>query len=74
MQQVMWKVQKVESVDIQSDSKTTSNKRTDLSCVLHVEEKYEMLKTVTQNDYMIMCFVKMIKLQEHKFKIIQKNF
>ena len=57
----MWKVQKVESVNIQSDCKTTSKKRTDSSRVkreqthpvcLHIVEKYEKVESINaQNDY-----------------------
>ena len=49
----MRKVQKVESVNIQSDCETTSKKRTYSSGVcLHAAEKYEKVECVnTQNDY-----------------------
>ena len=46
------KVQKVESVNIQSDCKTTSKKRTDASVGLQAVEKNETVKSVnTQNNY-----------------------
>ena len=48
---VMQKVQKVESLNLQSDCKTTSKKRTDSSVYLHAVEKYKNMESVnTQND------------------------
>ena len=49
---MMWKVQKVESINIQSDCKTISKDRTDFSSVfLHVVEKYEKVDSVNTQNY-----------------------
>ena len=85
----MRKLQKVESINIKSDCKTKSKKRTDSSVYLHAVEKYEKLDSVnTQNDYettnkkrtdkkktnLFCLFCKSVNFQENKFKIVQKNF
>ena len=45
-------MQKVERIDIQSDCKTMSKKRTDSSVYLNTKEKYEKVESVnTQNDF-----------------------
>ena len=80
---LMRKIQKVGNVNIQSDCKTTSKKRTNSS--LDEMEKYEKADSFnTQNDYKAsskkwtdkqtcsMYFVKVFKFQEKKFKIGQK--
>ena len=49
---VVQKVQKVESVNIDSDCKTMCKKRTDSSSVFTRSEKYKKVESVnTQNDY-----------------------
>ena len=66
----------------------SKRKQTYLVC-LQVVKKYKKVESInTQSDYettskkcadkkkknFSVCFLKMIKLQENKFKIIQKNF
>ena len=52
---VMQKVQKVESINMQSDCKTTRKNRADPLCVFK-EKKYEKVESVNkQNDYNTMC-------------------
>ena len=84
---VVWKVQKAESITIQSDCKTMSKERTDSSCVYTLWKSTKkwrallwrmIMKQQVKNEQiknkLVLCFVKVIKFQENKFKIIQKNF
>ena len=84
----MQKVQKVESVIIQSDCKATSKKRTVLSCIFTHNGKVQKGGSINaQNEYetsekrtdkkktnLFCVFCKIFNSQESKIKIIQKNF
>ena len=85
----MQKVQNMESIDIQSDCKTTCKKRTDSSSVLTCNGKVQkgreralirrmiikQLKDeqVERKQTCAVSFVKVFKFQYNKFKIVQKN-
>ena len=78
-------VQKVKSINIQSDCKTKYRREQTHPMCLHTVEKYENLESInTQNDYKTtikkwtdkkktnLC-LKVFKFQNNKFEIVQKN-
>ena len=85
----MRKVQKVESAIIQNDCETMSKKRTNSFCVYTQCKSTKGWRALIQrmitkervkNEQMnrkktcSVCFVKVIKFQENKFKILNNNF